>query len=277
MQKNKEFEEALRHNAEVDRKTAWIREIERKSEAQRESLEREQQQVEATSRAREEQSAAYQDLQERRAQSDEVTRVPSTGAPVPEEDSLDKFGLLQWTPPSLQDVVKGVGDAVASGVGAVTGGVVATVADFVAPMETPEAAEYRRYMMETRAADVIYNLYGTPGAVVDLTTGTIDIADEVFGTGEYEPTHLRDAIKNEIFKRDEIGEHVPGSKYGTTQYDRDKIEDEWIQGWMDGLSEDWGLPGTLVGEAAKDTWGWMRDMPLLSAVVGAETLGMASL
>ncbi|MDD3192166.1 MAG: BAR domain-containing protein, partial [Bacilli bacterium] len=274
VQKNKEFEETLRRNQEAIAATEWVREIERKREAEREALERERQQAEATKRAREEQSASYQDLQERREQSGGVTQVPSTGAPAPEEDGLDKFELLQWTPPSAQDVVKVVGDAVAGGVGAVTGGVGATVADFVAPMETPEAAEYRKYMMETRSADVIYNLYGTPGSLVDLTTGTVDIADEVFGTGEYEPTHLRDDIKNEIFKRDEIGEHVPGSAYGTTQYDRDKIEGEWIQGWSDGLSEDWGLPGTLVGEAAKDTWGWMQGMPLLSAVVGAETLGM---
>ena len=128
--------------------------------------------------------------------------------------------------------------------------------------ETLDAADRQRMkeLQDLYIRDSIYNIYATPGHVVDLATALVDVADETFGSGEFERTHLADDIKRGIFKRDEIGEHVPGSLSGYgTQYDRDVLKYQA----SDRIGEDYGWAAEFAGDIVT-MW---HDMPVVESVM----------
>ena len=128
--------------------------------------------------------------------------------------------------------------------------------------ESLDAADRQRMkeLQDLYIRDSIYNIYATPGHVVDLATALVDVADETFGSGEFERTHLADDIKRGIFKRDEIGEHVPGSLAGYgTQYDRDVLKYQA----SDRIGEDYGWAAGFAGDIVT-MW---HDMPVVESVM----------
>ena len=128
--------------------------------------------------------------------------------------------------------------------------------------ESLDAADRQRMkeLQDLYIRDSIYNIYATPGHVVDLATALVDVADETFGSGEFERTHLADDIKRGIFKRDEIGEHVPGSLAGYgTQYDRDVLKYQA----SDRVGEDYGRIAGFAGDIIT-MW---HDAPVVESVM----------
>ena len=152
-------------------------------------------------------------------------------------------GIVQSSP---ADIVKGVGDFAVNAPSGALGAVTAELQDAGSWLATGKSAfkderekDTAREFYTTSFADVGYNALATPGQVIDLATSVVDVADETFGSGDYERTQYGDMIKNEIFKRDEIGGHVPGSRFGT-QADRDKIRHEALDQWAKDVGESHG-------------------------------------
>jgi hypothetical protein len=130
-------------------------------------------------------------------------------------------------------------------------------------------AERQRYkdLNQAYLADAVYNVYATPGQVIDLATAAVDVADELFGSGDYERTHFGDAIKKGIFRRDEIGADIPGSMLGYgSQYDRDVLKELAAEDYVAGVTRDYGDAaglGALLVSGLGNAW---HSAPVIEGV-----------
>jgi hypothetical protein len=99
----------------------------------------------------------------------------------------------------------------------------------------------------------------------------------VFGSGEYERTHIADDIKKGIFKRDEVGSHVPGSQLGYgTQYDRDALKTQAFEQWSSDVREAYGdVAGLGADLAGGITTAW-HDMPIVEGVMWLGGTGLGT-
>ncbi len=199
-------------------------------------------------------------------------------------------GIIEEIPQSLPETmsltgaVKVAGDVVATTIGKGASEILYAPMSNIYEVVTGTTldSDDRQRMKDLQDAyirDAIYNIYATPGHVVDLATALIDVVDETFGTGEFERTQLADAIKRGIFARDEIGVHVPGSLTGLgTQYDRDELKRQAIEEWSGRVGEEHGAVAGGVASLAGDIISMWHDMPVVEGVMwsGGKLLGLGA-
>ena len=183
---------------------------------------------------------------------------------------------------SVDDKIKGVGDFVAYAPAQaftnLTVDLGAGLSGIVTGRPVDEAEKQRLKDLQTiYISDAVYNAYATPGSVVDLATAMVDVADEVFGSGDYERTHIADAIKKDIFKRDEIGSHVPGSQLGYgTQYDRDVLKTGAFEQWSADVRADHGDVAGFGADFAGGMITAWHNMPVVEGVMLVGGTGVGS-